>query len=41
MNLLKIPFDGAGFGKGRGAREAPGKIIEQMHDPFIIESDDE
>ncbi len=30
MKLLTIPFDGAGFGKGRGAREAPSKIIEQM-----------
>ncbi len=38
MKLLTIPFDGAGFGKGRGAREAPAKIIEQMHDLFLNEA---
>lgn len=38
MKLLKIPFDGAGFGKGQGARFAPDKIIEQMHDLFLNEA---
>jgi len=38
MKLLKIPFDGAGFSKGQGAREAPNKIIEQMHDLFLNEN---
>ena len=37
MNLIKIPFSGAGLGHGNGANAAPDAIIEQFKELFTNE----
>ncbi|MEK6886419.1 MAG: arginase family protein [Nanoarchaeota archaeon] len=32
MKVIKIPFGGGGLGRGNGAKDAPDKIQEQLHD---------
>ena len=37
MELILVPFSGAGLGHGNGANLAPEKIVEQLHDMFADE----